>query len=157
MVSSELFLPESRKLVEFCALFAFGQFPFGLYPFLPFETMQSWVQRSGLYREYFAGPTADHLCNGVTVHGFAQERLQDEHVQRSLQQLDTILVLLSLGHLDVDILLPWLKTVYPHKPLAAHPKNVGSLPKPEKENVIGFGWTNGAYLKMRELLSEIGE
>ena len=26
-----------------------------------------------------------------------------------------------------------------------------------KENVIGFGWTNGVYLKMRELLSEIGE
>ncbi len=26
-----------------------------------------------------------------------------------------------------------------------------------KENVIGFGWTNGVYLKMQELLSEIGE
>lgn len=26
-----------------------------------------------------------------------------------------------------------------------------------KENVIGFGWTNGVYLKLRELLSEIGE
>jgi len=26
-----------------------------------------------------------------------------------------------------------------------------------KENVIGFGWTNGVYLKMRELLSQIGE
>jgi alpha,alpha-trehalase len=26
-----------------------------------------------------------------------------------------------------------------------------------KENAIGFGWTNGVYLKMRELLSEIGE
>lgn len=26
-----------------------------------------------------------------------------------------------------------------------------------KENVIGFGWTNGVYLKMQELLSQIGE
>jgi len=26
-----------------------------------------------------------------------------------------------------------------------------------KENVIGFGWTNGVYLKMQELLPELGE
>jgi len=114
VVSSELFLPESRELVKFCALFAFGQFPFGLYPFLPFETMKSWVQRSGLHGEHFAGPAADHLCNGVTVHGFAQKSLQDEHVQRPLQQLNSVLVPHSLGHLDVDILLPWMKGVYSH-------------------------------------------
>jgi len=131
MVSSKLLLPECRKLVEFCALLAFGQFPFGLYPFLPFKTMQSWIQRSGLHREYFAGPTADHLCNGVTVHGFTQKRLQDEHVQRSLQQLDTILVLRSLRHLDVDMLPSWMKNVYPYIPFAVHLKNVGSLPIPE--------------------------
>ena len=114
MVGRELFLPDSRELIELRALFAFGQFPFGLYPFLPFETMQSWVQRSGLHCEYFAGPAADHLCNGVTVHGFAQKRLQDEHVQRSLQQLNSVLVLRCLGHLDVEILLPWMETVYLH-------------------------------------------
>jgi alpha,alpha-trehalase len=26
-----------------------------------------------------------------------------------------------------------------------------------KENVIGFGWTNGVYLKMRQLLAEYGD
>jgi hypothetical protein len=43
LVSCQLLLPESRELAESCALFAFGQFPFGLYAFLPFKTMQSWV------------------------------------------------------------------------------------------------------------------
>src|ERR1700728_1288284 len=74
--------------------------------------MQGWIERTGLHLEHFAGPVADHLCNGVTVHWLAQKRLEDEHVQRSLQQFDTILVFRSVRHLDVDTLLPWLKNVY---------------------------------------------
>src|SRR5580704_6321363 len=75
--------------------------------------MQSWVERTGLHREHFTGPAANHLCDSVTVHGLAQQRLQDEHVQGSLQQFDTVLVFHSLRHLDVDILLPWMETGYP--------------------------------------------
>jgi hypothetical protein len=41
------------------------------------------------------------------------ERLQDEHVQRSLQELDTIHVFRSLGHVDVDTLRLWMENVYP--------------------------------------------
>jgi hypothetical protein len=87
-------------------LFAFGQLPFRLDPSLPFKTMQSRVQRASLHREYFAGPAADDLRDGVTAHWFAQQRLQHEHVQRSLQQFNSILILCGILHLDVESLLP---------------------------------------------------
>jgi hypothetical protein len=39
VISRELLLPESGKLVALCPLPAFGKLPLELYPFLPFETM----------------------------------------------------------------------------------------------------------------------
>jgi hypothetical protein len=55
----------------------------------------------------------------------ALQRLQDEHVQRSLQQLNSILVFCGRCHLDVDILLPWKETVYIHTAFAVSAKQIG--------------------------------
>jgi hypothetical protein len=57
--------------------------------------MQSWVQRSGLHCEYFAGPAADHLCNGVTVHG--TRRSARHATVRSCMLLEVFIVMRLRG------------------------------------------------------------
>lgn len=119
MVRGELLPAESSELVVLCALLAFCPFPLGLYPLLPLETMQGGVERTCFNGENLAGPAADDLRDGVAVHGLAYKGLEDEHVQRSLQQFDTVLVLRSRGHVDVDILRSWMESVYIQVPSAS--------------------------------------
>ena len=114
MVSRQLLLADGSELVVLCTLFAFGEFPFRPDPFLPFKPMQGRIERAGLDCEYIRGPVADYSSNRMTVHRLALQRLQNEHVQRSLQQFNAILIFWILGHVDVDILLPRTEAVYPY-------------------------------------------
>jgi len=55
---------------------------------LSLEAMQGGVQRPGIHLERVGGVRRDHLGDAVTVAWTPAQRLEDDHVERTLEQLD---------------------------------------------------------------------
>src|ERR1700722_17677767 len=67
---------------------------------------QCWIHRAGLYLQHLSRLGAQGLPDAVAMLGAPLKRLKDEHVQRSLQELDSILIRLTFWDHSVETVNP---------------------------------------------------
>src|SRR5581483_9493257 len=74
--------------------------------------MQSRIQRSSLHLKHISGSQTQSLDNAISMLRSPLQRLKNKHVECSLQQLDSVLILVFLVHrcrhstpMEVDCLL----------------------------------------------------
>src|SRR5262249_43095403 len=90
-----------RESVDLDALLVARDLPLGRHRPLPLETVEGGIQRSGVHPQRVARAGADRLRDPVAVLRSPRQRLEDEQVEGSLEQLDRVLVgLARLGHVD---------------------------------------------------------
>src|SRR6266542_133645 len=94
----QLFPAGRAELVVLRALIVVRHAPFGSDPSLFFEAMQRRVQRPGFKLEHLTRSGPDRLTDAVAVLRPPAKGLEDEHVQRSLEQLDPVAVPRRLWH-----------------------------------------------------------
>src|SRR5579864_3088581 len=75
--------------------------------------MESRIERSGLHLKHISGLQTQSLDNAISMLRSPLQRLQNEHVECSLQQLNPVFILVFLAHrcrhstrVEVDCLLP---------------------------------------------------
>ena len=88
----------SRQPVILRALLVLGQPPLGLDPALSFEAVQRGVERAVVDLQLFLRQVGDGDADAMSVLRPPLERAQHQHVQRALQQLDSVLISLACGH-----------------------------------------------------------
>src|SRR6266576_1750942 len=94
--SCQLLLSRGRQLVKLCSLLILGDSPFRFDPFLFFQPVQRWIERTRIHLQQLAGAIPDRHANPITMLRPPLQRLQNQQVQRPLQKLDPVLVPLSL-------------------------------------------------------------
>src|SRR5688572_8323043 len=104
----ELLLAGRGDAVELDALLRLAQRPLALHPALFFKAMERGVERSGFDLQRFGGLRGDGLPDGVAMLRSPLQRLEDEHVQRALQQLQTRAVAFLFHQMGVGSLHPWV-------------------------------------------------
>src|SRR5467141_1822356 len=91
LLGGELFPAGDRQSVVLAlALLIAERFPFGAHPSLALETMQRRVQRAVLQTQNVVGGPLNVLRDLVAVRRAEEERAQDQHVERPLQEPGTI-------------------------------------------------------------------
>src|ERR1700758_5428027 len=60
--------------------------------------MESRIQRSSLHLKKFSGPQTQSLDNAISMLRSPLQRLKNEHVECSLQQLNPVFILVFLAH-----------------------------------------------------------
>src|SRR3984893_18766804 len=74
--------------------YSFSHLPFGTHPSSLLQTMQRGVERAVLHLQELIRSPLNVLPDLVTVSRSVEKRPQDEHVQRSLEEPDSLLRLL---------------------------------------------------------------
>ena len=72
--------------------------PLGGQPALAFQPVQRRIQRSVFHLQYFFAGPLDVFGDFVAMPRAQQQGPENQHVQRTLEQLDPILVALALCH-----------------------------------------------------------
>ena len=98
--------PRGRQLVVLRALLVPGDLPVGLEQALLLEAVQRGVERAVLHLEHVARSGANGDADPVSVLGSPLQRPEDEHVERSLQELQPIVPPSRGCHVVVN-LPPW--------------------------------------------------
>ncbi len=88
----ELLPAGAGQCVDARALPGVGQFPLSFHEALPLEAVQRRIQRAGVDLQPLAGVETDGLADAVAVPRSGLQRLEDEEVERALQQLDVVLM-----------------------------------------------------------------
>jgi hypothetical protein len=104
MFRCELLPAGGSEAVVFGPLTVLGLFPLGSHRSLFLKPMQRRVQGPGFSLENIAGAGPDRLAKTVAVLRPPAEGPKNQHVQRTLEQFDPILIGFALCHKDVDIL-----------------------------------------------------
>ena len=93
-----MLLTQFRDLVELCALIALALLPLSFDPTLTLQPMQSRIKRAGLHLKNVAGVHSNHLADSIAMLFAPLKALEDQHVQRSLQEFDPVLVFALCHH-----------------------------------------------------------
>src|SRR5215472_18884216 len=101
MLVRQLLFSRSGQAVGFHSLFVFRDRPLRADPALPLQPMQRRVKRAGIDLEYLAGVGPNCLTDSVSVLWPPLKRLENEQVERPLQQLDPVLIAFLLRHVDI--------------------------------------------------------
>src|SRR4029078_9754004 len=83
----ELAAPFTSQCVEARVAAGLGGRPFGGDPPAFLEAMERGVQRTLLHLQYVARDLLEPLRHGIAVNGPERDDLEDEHVERALQQV----------------------------------------------------------------------
>src|SRR5882672_681808 len=89
---AQLLLAGGRQPVILGALLIFGGLPFRFDPPLSFQTVQCGIERARVYLQGFAGAAPDGDADTVAVLRPPLQGLQDQQVQRPLQQFNPVLI-----------------------------------------------------------------
>src|SRR5262245_31486824 len=89
---SQVLFPCGGQAIDLDPLIVLGDLPLRADPFLPLQPVQRRIERTGVYLQRLVGIGSDSLTDAVAMLWPPLQRLQDEHVQRPLQQLDPVLV-----------------------------------------------------------------
>src|SRR5690242_2655187 len=87
-LGGQLLLAGCSQPIHFGALLILRNLPFRGNPALAFEPVERRVKRSRIDLQNVAGVRADRLAESVSVPRTPLQRLQDEQVERPLQQLN---------------------------------------------------------------------
>ena len=66
--------------------------PLGGDPFLSFQPVQGRIERAGINLKHLAGVDPDRLADPVAMLRTSLQRLENEQIERPLQQLDPVLI-----------------------------------------------------------------
>ena len=94
----QVLAPGGRELIHARALIALRHLPLRADPALPLQPMQRRIQRSGIHLEDVGGMAPQRLADAVAVVRAPLQRLEDQEIKRSLQELDPVLVARALDH-----------------------------------------------------------
>ena len=83
----QLLAARARELVELCLSTGVGAAPLSLQPAAFFEPVQRWIERSLLNVQRVARHLFQPLRNRVAVQWAEGDDLEDEEVERALQQV----------------------------------------------------------------------
>ncbi len=97
LLSGEFLSTLGSELVELGFLIVVGDAPLGFHPALLFEAVERGIELSGFHPENLAGAVPYGLADPIAVLRALSERLKDEQVERTLQQLNPVLV---TSHVD---------------------------------------------------------
>jgi hypothetical protein len=100
LLGCQLVLARSGEPVVLRALTFLGHLPFRFQPTLLFQPMERWIERSGLDSQKLFGFLSDPLRDSQPVLRSPLQRLQDEHVQRPLQNIHLVLPLSECHDID---------------------------------------------------------
>src|SRR5262249_11251019 len=88
----QMLFPGGGQAIGLAPLIVLGDLPLRADPLLPLQPVQRRIERAGVYLQRLVGIASDRLADAVAMLWPPLQRLQDEHVQRPLQQLDPVLV-----------------------------------------------------------------
>src|SRR5436305_9233198 len=91
----ELPAPRGGELVKACAPIVLGSAPGSIHPAPRFETAQGRVERAVVDVEHAARDGLDGLRELPTVRGSSPQQLENDEIERALEEIDLALV---LGH-----------------------------------------------------------
>src|SRR5579864_4415130 len=77
----------ARERIEFCATIVLRRFPLGGNPALLLELVQSGIERAVADLQHVPGDLFETLADGETVEGLKRKNLQEQHIQRALDQI----------------------------------------------------------------------
>ena len=86
----ELSASGARERVVLRAAILFGDAPLGLDPALMLETMQGRIQRTLVNLQHIARHLANAPRDGPAVLGLQLQRLQNQQVERALDEVDRL-------------------------------------------------------------------
>ena len=89
----QLFLPGGRQpvVLEF-AITVWGWFPLGTNPASLLEPVERWIQRTVLHLEKIVSRFLNMLCDLMTMQRCQKQGLQNQHVERSLEKVDSFFI-----------------------------------------------------------------
>ena len=85
--SVELLLALGGQAIKLGAAIVFGSSPFGFEEATKLEAMECWIERAFFYFEELLGGLVNPLGDGVAVLRAPDERLEDEHLERALDEI----------------------------------------------------------------------
>ena len=94
--------------VELCHAAGFRGPPFGRDPALLLEAVQRRVKRALLDLKSLPGDLLDALCDRPTVLGFERDGLQNQQIERSLNEIGRLCHIPSLSTTVDDLGVTWL-------------------------------------------------
>ena len=109
LFGGQLLFARYGQTVDLGALLILGNFPLRGDPSLPFQAVQRRIERSGIDPQNLAGIGPDRLTDAVTMPRTPLQGLQNEQIERALQELDPVLIAILLWH--VDSLHPSMESV----------------------------------------------
>src|SRR5437773_1208581 len=83
--SDQLFFPRRGERVDPHASFRVRRAPSRANEAFALEPVEPLIERGAINRELTAAPVGEELGDGVSMHGFPRESLQNEHVHRALE------------------------------------------------------------------------
>jgi hypothetical protein len=101
--------PCGGEAVDACSLITLRYIPSGSHETLKFQPLEGWVQRPGFHLNSGFRALAYSLSDAVAVQMSEGQGAEDEHVQRTLQELDALTLhdgqyIGSLYTLSIDML-----------------------------------------------------
>ena len=96
-----------RQAIDAGALLALGDLPLRLDELLALQAMQRGIEGPGVDLEQVAGMRANRLADAVAMAGPPAQLLEDQQVERALEQFDAVLVA-RMPAMGIDSLYPWV-------------------------------------------------
>src|SRR5689334_18008063 len=84
--------PCACKEVKLRAARVLGLPPLGIQPSSTLQPLQGRKQRSGIYLEHSARNLLDPACNAEAMHGLEAQRLENQHIERTLDYIGGALI-----------------------------------------------------------------